>query len=127
MKVKAVSGAFFTLSLYLAASANASSIIVLNAANTAASRIQAEKQFERVESKAMSQPDSWKAYQMVSEVAPENTNAELRNRYRSLSVSLVIKAAMACSPEALRVIERNDVIEFRILRSSLASACRNNK
>lgn len=82
-----------------------------------------EAQFEAVERDALAQTDAWKAYLQVSGAVPGDAPTELQNRYRSLAVSLALKAAMTCSPDALRLLERNDVIEFRVLRSSLVSAC----
>ncbi|EKQ6529149.1 hypothetical protein [Enterobacter ludwigii] len=84
-------------------------------------------QFESMERESIAQPDAWKAYQQVSDAVPDDAPTELQHRYRSLAVSLALKAAMACTPEALRLIERNDVIEFSVLRSSLVSSCRTAK
>ncbi|PNF13556.1 hypothetical protein A6J71_00570 [Enterobacter cancerogenus] len=83
-----------------------------------------EDQFEAVERDALAQPDAWKAYQQVSGAVPADAPIMLQNSYRSLAVSLALKAAMDCSSDALRLLDRNDVIEFRVLRSSLVSACR---
>ncbi|MEH3828194.1 hypothetical protein [Enterobacter roggenkampii] len=86
-----------------------------------------EDQFEAVERDALAQPDAWKAYLQVSDAVPADAPIMLQNRYRSLAISLALKAAMACSSDALKLLERNDVIEFRVLRSSLVSACRTAK
>ncbi|QLA70615.1 hypothetical protein HWQ17_23690 (plasmid) [Enterobacter pasteurii] len=75
----------------------------------------------------MAQPDAWKAYLQVSDAVPADAPIMLQNRYRSLAISLALKAAMACSSDALKLLERNDVIEFRVLRSSLVSACKTAK
>ncbi|QGG11686.1 hypothetical protein [Enterobacter cancerogenus] len=83
-----------------------------------------EDQFEAVERDALAQPDAWKAYLQVSGAVPADAPIMLQNSYRSLAVSLALKAAMDCSSGALRLLDRNDVIEFRVLRSSLVSACR---
>jgi hypothetical protein len=83
-----------------------------------------EDQFEAVERDALAQPDAWKAYLQVSGAVPADAPIMLQNSYRSLAVSLALKAAMDCSSDALRLLDRNDVIEFRVLRSSLVSACR---
>ncbi|MCK6879753.1 hypothetical protein L8S23_21510 [Enterobacter bugandensis] len=104
----------------------AATVVVLN-------QMAAQKQneraarFEALEREALALPDAWKAYQQVSDSVPGDTPTELQNRYRSLAVSLALKAAMACSPDALRLLERNDVIEFRVLRSSLVTACKTAK
>ena len=84
-------------------------------------------QFEAVEREAEVQPDAWKAYQQVLNAVPKNVSTGLKNRYRSLAVSLALKAAMACSPAALKLLERNDVIEFRVLRLPFSSSCRTAK
>ncbi|HDC4556592.1 hypothetical protein [Enterobacter roggenkampii] len=86
-----------------------------------------EDQFEAVERDALAQPDAWKAYLQVSDAVPADAPIMLQNRYRSLAISLALKAAMACTPDALKLLGRNDVIEFRVLRSSLVSACRTAK
>jgi len=86
-----------------------------------------EDQLEAVERDALAQPDAWKAYLQVSGAAPADAPIMLQNSYRSLAVSLALKAAMDCSSDALRLLNRNDVIEFRVLRSSLVSACRTAK
>ena len=59
-----------------------------------------EDQLEAVERDALAQPDAWKAYLQVSDAVPA---------------------------DALKLLGRNDVIEFRVLRSSLVSACRTAK
>ncbi|EPA1042586.1 hypothetical protein ACQZWC_004274 [Enterobacter bugandensis] len=82
-----------------------------------------EDQFEAVQRDALAQPDAWKAYLQVSDAVPADAPVMLQNSYHSLAISLVLKAAMACSSDALRLPGRNDVIEFRVLRSSLFSAC----
>ncbi|MCU6194766.1 hypothetical protein [Enterobacter sichuanensis] len=120
-------------SLSLPGAANAAAVAaIFTAVNTAAAEAEAEEanksaQFEALEREVVALPDAWKAYQQVSRTVPDGATIELQNRYRSLAVSLVLKAAMACSPDALRLLERNDVIEFRVLRSSLVSACRTAK
>lgn len=86
-----------------------------------------EDQLEAVERDALAQPDAWKAYLQVSGAVPADAPIMLQNSYRSLAVSLALKAAMDCSSDALRLLNRNDVIEFRVLRSSLVSACRTDK
>lgn len=117
-------------SLSLSGAANAAGVAaIFTAANTAVAEAEAEEannsvQFEALERDVVALPDAWKAYQQVSRTVPDGATIELQNRYRSLAVSLVLKAAMACSPDALRLLERNDVIEFRVLRSSLVTACR---
>ncbi|MCU6428533.1 hypothetical protein ACSMFN_23310 [Enterobacter sichuanensis] len=117
-------------SLSLSGAANAAGVAaIFTAANTAVAEAEAEEannsvQFEALEREVVALPDAWKAYQQVSRTVPDGATIELQNRYRSLAVSLVLKAAMACSPDALRLLERNDVIEFRVLRSSLVTACR---
>ncbi|HDS4422414.1 TPA: hypothetical protein QHX13_003556 [Enterobacter cloacae] len=119
--------------LALPGAANAVAVAaIFTAANTAAAEAEAEEannsvQFEALEREVVAVPDAWKAYQQVSRTVPDGATIELQNRYRSLAVSLVLKAAMACSPDALRLLGRNDVIEFRVLRSSLVSACRTAK
>jgi hypothetical protein len=117
-------------SLSLSGAANAAAVAaIFTAANTAVAEAEAEEannsvQFEALEREVVALPDAWKAYQQVSRTVPAGATIELQNRYRSLAVSLVLKAAMVCSPDALRLLERNDVIEFRVLRSSLVTACR---
>ena len=117
-------------SLSLSGAANAAGVAaIFTATNTAVAEAEAEEannsvQFEALEREVVALPDAWKAYQQVSRTVPDGATIELQNRYRSLAVSLVLKAAMACSPDALRLLERNDVIEFRVLRSSLVTACR---
>ncbi|MGX5079588.1 hypothetical protein [Enterobacter mori] len=86
-----------------------------------------EDQLEAVERDALAQPDAWKAYLQVSGAVPADAPIMLQNSYHSLTVSLALKAAMDCSSDALRLLDRNDVIEFRVLRSSLVSACRTAK
>ncbi|KUQ84766.1 hypothetical protein [Enterobacter genomosp. O] len=120
-------------SLALPGAANAAAVAaIFTAVNTALAAAEAEEannstQLEALEREAVTLPDAWKAYQQVSGTLPEGATIELQNRYRSLAVALVLKAAMACSPDALRLLERNDVIEFRVLRPSLVSACRTTK
>lgn len=104
----------------------ADTVSVLNAMATQ-NRSNEIARFEALEHEALTQPDAWKAYQQVSGALPDDAPTELQNRYRSLAVSLALKAAMNCSPDALRLVERNDVIEFRVLRSSLVTACRTAK
>ncbi|CZY52794.1 hypothetical protein RJ218_003882 [Enterobacter hormaechei] len=104
----------------------ATTVSVLNSM-AAQNRSNQIARFEALEHEALTQPDAWKAYHQVSDSVPGDAPTELQNRYRSLTVSLAIKAAMTCSPEALKLLERNDVIEFRVLRSSLVSACRTAK
>ena len=103
--------------------ASAAAVIFNQTAATAKKEMEDSIQLESVEREAMTQSDAWKAYQQVLSAVPQNTPTVLENCYRSLAVSLVLKAAMNCSPEALKLVERNDVIEFRVLRSSLISAC----
>ncbi|MBF4821706.1 hypothetical protein ACMFGQ_20615 (plasmid) [Enterobacter hormaechei] len=116
---------FMALSLALPGVVNASAAAVIfnQTAATAKKEMEDSIQLESVEREAMTQSDAWKAYQQVLSAVPQNAPTVLENRYRSLAVSLVLKAAMNCSPEALKLVERNDVIEFRVLRSSLISAC----
>lgn len=120
-------------SLALPGAANTAAVAaIFTAVNTALAAAEAEEannstQLEALEREAVTLPDAWKAYQQVSGTLPEGATIELQNRYRSLAVALVLKAAMACSPDALRLLERNDVIEFRVLRPSLVSACRTTK
>lgn len=120
-------------SLAMPGAANAAAVAaIFTAVNTGLAAAEAEEannsaQFEALEREAVTLPDAWKAYQQVSGTVPEGATIELQNRYRSLAVSLVLKAAMGCSPDALRLLERNDVIEFRVLRPSLVSACRTDK
>lgn len=104
----------------------AATVVVLNQM-AAQKQNEREARFETLEREAMARPDAWEAYLQVSDAAPDDAPVELQNRYRSLAASLALKAAMACSPDALRLLERNDVIEFRILRSSLVTACRTAK
>lgn len=115
-------------SLALPGAANAAAVAaIFTAANTAAAEAEEANnsvQLEALEREVVALPDAWKAYQQVSRTVPDGATIELQNRYRSLAVSLVLKAAMACSPNALRLLERNDVIEFRVLRSSFVTACR---
>ncbi|MDV0787435.1 hypothetical protein VC623_22780 [Citrobacter amalonaticus] len=110
-----------------AANAVAAAVTFNQAAAAAKTEMENSIQLEAVEREAMAHPDAWKAYLRVLSVVPRNTPTVLENRYRSLAVSLALKAAMACSPDALKLLERNDVIEFRVLRSSLVSACRTAK
>lgn len=116
---------FMALSLALPGVVNASvaAVIFNQTAATAKKEMEDSIQLESVEREAMTQSDAWKAYQQVLSAVPQNAPTVLENCYRSLAVSLVLKAAMNCSPEALKLVERNDVIEFRVLRSSLISAC----
>lgn len=117
-------------SLALPGAANAAAMFT--AVNTALAAAEAEEannstQLEALEREAVTLPDAWKAYLQVVSAVPRNAPTVLENRYRSLAVSLAIKAAMNCSPDALKLVERNDVIEFRVLRSSLVTACRTAK
>lgn len=117
-------------SLALPGAANAAAIFT--AVNTALAAAEAEEannsaQLEALEREAVTLQDAWKAYLQVVSAVPRNAPTALENRYRSLAVSLAIKAAMNCSPDALKLVERNDVIEFRVLRSSLVTACRTAK
>ncbi|EPK3138007.1 MULTISPECIES: hypothetical protein [Enterobacteriaceae] len=107
-----------------AVNAAAAAVIFNQAAAAAKTEMENSIQLEAVEREATADPDAWKAYLRVLSVVPRNAPTVLENRYRSLAVSLALKAAMACSPDALRLLERNDVIEFRVLRSSLVTACR---
>lgn len=91
----------------------AATVVVLNQM-AAQKQIARAARFEALEREALALPDAWKAYQQVSDSVPGDAPTELQNRYRSLAVSLAIKAAMTCSPEALKLLERNDVIEFRV-------------
>ncbi|ELN2577954.1 hypothetical protein U9D55_003857 [Enterobacter roggenkampii] len=115
---------FMALTLAIPGAVNAGgSYLVLNQQK----QKEREDQFEAVERDALAQPDAWKAYLQVSDAVPADAPIMLQNRYRSLAISLALKAAMACSSDALKLLERNDVIEFRVLRSSLVSACRTAK
>ncbi|MDI3141516.1 hypothetical protein [Enterobacter kobei] len=115
---------FVALTLAIPGAVNAGgSYLVLNQQK----QKEREDQFEAVERDALAQPDAWKAYLQVSDAVPADAPIMLQNRYRSLAISLALKAAMACSSDALKLLERNDVIEFRVLRSSLVSACRTAK
>lgn len=119
---------FMALSLATPGAVNAAAVAaIFTAANSALvdEEVDDSAQLEAVERDAVVQPDAWKAYQQVLNAVPKNASTGLKNRYRSLAVSLALKAAMTCSPEALKLLERNDVIEFRVLRSSFTSACRN--
>ncbi|SAI38502.1 Uncharacterised protein [Enterobacter hormaechei] len=118
-----------TLSLATPGAVNAAAAAVIFNQAAAAAKTEMENsiQLEAVEREATADPDAWKAYLRVLSVVPRNAPTVLENRYRSLAVSLALKAAMACSPDALRLLERNDVIEFRVLRSSLVTACRTAK
>lgn len=107
-----------------AVNAATAAVIFNQAAAAAKTEMENSIQLEAVEREATADPDAWKAYLRVLSVVPRNAPTVLENRYRSLAVSLALKAAMACSPDALRLLERNDVIEFRVLRSSLVTACR---
>ncbi|ELV2768929.1 MULTISPECIES: hypothetical protein [Enterobacteriaceae] len=111
------------LSLATPGAVNAAAAAVIFNQAAAAAKTEMENS-EAVEREATADPDAWKAYLRVLSVVPRNAPTVLENRYRSLAVSLALKAAMACSPDALRLLERNDVIEFRVLRSSLVTACR---
>ncbi|HDC4621229.1 TPA: hypothetical protein O8U14_004522 [Enterobacter asburiae] len=115
---------FLALTLAIPGAVNAGgSYLVLNQQK----QKEREDQFEAVERDALAQPDAWKAYLQVSDTVPADAPIMLQNRYRSLAISLALKAAMACSPDALKLLGRNDVIEFRVLRSSLVTACRTAK
>lgn len=115
---------FVALTLAIPGAVNAGgSYLVLNQQK----QKEREDQFEAVERDALAQPDAWKAYLQVSDAVPADAPIMLQNRYRSLAISLALKAAMACSSDALKLLERNDVIEFRVLRSSLVSACKTAK
>ncbi|UAN38719.1 MULTISPECIES: hypothetical protein [Enterobacter] len=115
---------FVALTLAIPGAVNAGgSYLVLNQQK----QKEREDQFEAVERNALAQPDAWKAYLQVSDAVPADAPIMLQNRYRSLAISLALKAAMACSPDALKLLGRNDVIEFRVLRSSLVSACKTAK
>ncbi|ENO0293414.1 hypothetical protein ACAD15_004516 [Enterobacter bugandensis] len=118
-----------TLSLAIPGAVNAAAAAVIFNQAAAAAKIEMEDsmQLEAVEREATANPDAWKAYLRVLSVVPRNAPTVLENRYRSLAISLALKAAMACSPDALKLLGRNDVIEFRVLRSSLVSACRTAK
>lgn len=111
------------LSLATPGAVNAAAAAVIFNQAAAAAKTEMENS-EAVEREATADPDAWKAYLRVLSVVPRNAPTVLENRYRSLAVSLALKAAMACSHDALRLLERNDVIEFRVLRSSLVTACR---
>lgn len=102
---------------------------IFTAANSASvdEEVDDSAQFEAIERETEVQPDAWKAYQQVLNAVPKNASTGLKNRYRSLAVSLALKAAMTCSPEALKLLERNDVIEFRVLRLPVSSSCRTAK
>lgn len=110
--------------------ANAAAVAaIVTAVNTALAAAEVEEannsaQLEVLEREAVTLPDAWKAYLQVVSAVPRNAPTVLENLYRSLAVSLAIKAAMNCSPDALKLVERNDVIEFRVLRTSLTSSCR---
>ncbi|MGG1954855.1 hypothetical protein [Enterobacter cloacae] len=114
----------FSLATPGAVNAAAAAVTFNQAAAAAKTEMENSIQLEAVEREATAHPDAWKAYLRVLSVVPRNAPTVLENRYRSLAVSLALKAAMACSPDALRLLERNDVIEFRVLRSSLVTACR---
>ena len=118
---------FLALTLAIPGAVNAAATVVVLNQMAAQKQIARAARFEALEREALALPDAWKAYQQVSDSVPGDAPTELQNRYRSLAVSLAIKAAMTCSPEALKLLERNDVIEFRVLRSSLVSACRTAK
>lgn len=120
---------FMALSLALPGVVNASAaaVIFIQTAAAAEKEMEDSIQLEAVEREATTQPDAWKAYQQVLSAVPQSAPSVLENRYRGLAVSLALKAAMNCSPEALKLVERNDVIEFRVLRSSLISACKTAK
>lgn len=73
----------------------------------------------------MAQPDAWAAYQQVTRAAPKDAPLSLREQYRDLDISLVLKAALKCSPDALALMaERQDVITFRVLQPTNATACK---
>lgn len=118
---------FLALTLAIPGAVNAAATVVVLNQMAAQKQIARAARFEALEREALALPDAWKAYQQVSDSVPGDAPTELQNRYRSLAVSFAIKAAMTCSPEALKLLERNDVIEFRVLRSSLVSACRTAK
>lgn len=117
------------LSLVTPGTVNAAAAAVIFSQTAAAAKTDMEDsiQLEAAEREAVTQPDAWKAYLQVSDAVPADAPIMLQNRYRSLAISLALKAAMACSPDALKLLGRNDVIEFRVLRSSLVSACRTAK
>lgn len=117
----------FSLATPGAVNGAAAAVILNQAAAAAETEMENSMQLEAVEREATAHPDAWKAYLRVLSVVPRNAPTVLENRYRSLAVSLALKAAMNCSPDALRLVERNDVIEFRVLRSSLVTACRTAK
>lgn len=110
-----------------AVNAAAAAVIFNQAAAAAKTEMEDSMQLEAVERETTANPDAWKAYLRVLSVVPRNAPTVLENRYRSLAISLALKAAMACSPDALKLLGRNDVIEFRVLRSSLVTACRTAK
>lgn len=121
---------FIMLSLATPGAVNAAAVAaIFTAANSASVDEEADDsaQLEAVEREVVVQPDVWKAYQQVLNAVPKNASTGLKNRYRSLAVSLALKAAMTCSPEALKLLERNDVIEFRVLRLPVSSSCRTAK
>lgn len=121
---------FMALSLVTPGAVNAAAVAaIFTAANSALvdEEVDDSAQLEAVEREAVVQPDAWKAYQQVLNTVPKNSSTGLKKRYRSLAVSLALKAAMTCSPEALKLLERNDVIEFRVLRLPLSSSCRTAK
>lgn len=118
---------FVALTLAIPGAVNAAATVaVLNQMATQKQK-EREDQLEAVERDALAQPDAWKAYLQMSDAVPDDAPIMLQNRYRSLAISLALKAAMACSSDALKLLERNDVIEFRVLRSPLVSACRTAK
>ena len=114
------------LSLAMPGAVNAAAAAVIFSQTAAAAKTEMEDsiQLEAVEREAATQSDAWKAYLQAVSAVPQNASTVLENRYRSLAVSLALKAAMNCSPDALKLVERNDVIEFRVLRTSLTSFCR---
>jgi hypothetical protein len=119
---------FVALTLAMPGAVNAAATVAVLDQMATKKQKEREDQLEAVERDALAQPDAWKAYLQVSDAVPADAPIMLQNRYRSLAISLdALKAAMACSSDALKLLERNDVIEFRVLRSSLVSACKTAK
>ncbi|MGS3490056.1 hypothetical protein ACB276_19815 [Enterobacter hormaechei subsp. xiangfangensis] len=118
---------FVALTLAMPGAVNAAATVAVLNQMAAQKQKEREDQLEAVERDALAQPDAWKAYLQVSDAVPADAPIMLQNRYRSLAISLALKAAMACSPDALKLLGRNDVIEFRVPRTSLVSACRTAK
>lgn len=118
---------FVALTLAIPGAVNAAATVAVLDQMATKKQKEREDQLEAVERDALAQPDAWKAYLQVSDAVPADAPIMLQNRYRSLTISLALKAAMACSSDALKLLERNDVIEFRVLRSSLVSACKTAK